>query len=56
MTKLKANEDDKFSVAKHIISVYVMIENIVKKVENSGYQQFSDHSGFFDPWANGPAV
>ena len=40
MTKLKALVDSKFIVAKMMISPFDMVENIVGKGENSGYQHF----------------
>ena len=40
LTKLKAFVDDKFSVAKVMISVFDRAKNIVGKVENAGYQHF----------------
>ena len=39
-TKLEAFVDDKLSVAKMIISLFGMVENIVGKGENAGYQHF----------------
>ena len=40
LTKLKAFADDKLIVAKRIISVFDMAENIVGKGENAGNQHF----------------
>ena len=40
LTKLKAFADDKFIVAKMMIPVFDMAENIVGKGENAGYQHF----------------
>ena len=39
-TKLKAFANEKFSVAKLLISLFDMVENIVGKRENAGYQHF----------------
>ena len=40
IAKLKAFADDKFDVAKMMISVFDREEKIVKKAENAGYQHF----------------
>ena len=40
LTKFKALEDDKFSVAKMMISLLDRVENTVRKGENAGYKQF----------------
>ena len=40
LTKLKALADDKFNVAKMIISVFDRMKNIMGKGENAGYQHF----------------
>ena len=40
LTKLKAFADDKFNVAKMVISLLDRVENIVGKGENAGYQHF----------------
>ena len=40
LSKLIAFADDKFSVAKMVISVFDMVENNVGKGENAGYQHF----------------
>ena len=40
VTRLKAFADDKFSVAKVMISLFDKIQNIVRKGENAGYQHF----------------
>ena len=40
LTKLKAFADNKFSVAKIMISLFDRVENIVEKGENAGYQHF----------------
>ena len=40
LTKLKAFAEDKFSVAKMMISVRDRVENTVRKGENAGYQHF----------------
>ena len=40
VTKLKAFADNKINVAQMLISVFDMIENIVGKGENTGYQHF----------------
>ena len=40
LTKFKAFTDDKYYVAKIIISVFDRVENIVRKGENAGYQHF----------------
>ena len=39
-TKLKAIADDKFNVAKVMISVCDRVENVVGKGENAGYKHF----------------
>ena len=39
-TKFKAFADDKLNVAKFMINVLDMVENIVGKGENAGYQHF----------------
>ena len=39
-SKFKAFADDKFDVAKMMISVLYRVENIVGKGENAGYQHF----------------
>ena len=38
LTKLKDLADDKFTVAKMLISLFDRVENIVRKEENAGYQ------------------
>ena len=40
LSELIAFADDKFSVAKMVISVFDMVENNVGKGENAGYQYF----------------
>ena len=40
VTKLKAFADEKFNVAKIIISLFDRVENTVGKGENGGCQQF----------------
>ena len=40
VTKLKACAEDKFNIAKVMISLFDRIENIVGKRENAGYQHF----------------
>ena len=39
-TKLKAFADNKFNIAKMLISLFDGVENIVRKGENAGYQHF----------------
>ena len=39
-TKLQAFADDKFNVAKLMISLFDRIENIAGKGENAGYKHF----------------
>ena len=39
-TKLKGFAEDKFTVARNLISLYDWVENIVGKGENAGYQHF----------------
>ena len=39
-SKLKTIADDKFVVAKMMILVFDLVENIVGKGENAGYQHF----------------
>ena len=40
LTKLKAFADDKFSKTIMVITAFDMVENIVGKGENAGYQHF----------------
>ena len=40
LTKLKAFADDNFIATEMMISVYDLVENIVEKGENAGYQHF----------------
>ena len=39
-TKLKAFADDKINIAQMMISIFDMLENILGKGENAGYQHF----------------
>ena len=47
LTKLKVFADDKFNVAKMMISLFDSLENIVGKGENAGYQHFSPFPTMF---------
>ena len=40
LTEMKAFADDKFSIAKMMVSVFGKVENTVRKGENAGYQHF----------------
>ena len=53
LTKLKAFADDKFSVAKTMISVFDGVENIAGKGGNAGYQHFLLFPQYFKSSASG---
>ena len=47
LTKVKALADDKCNIAKMVISVFDILENMVKKGENAGFQHFSPFPTMF---------
>ena len=52
-TKFKAVADDKFNVARIMISVFDQVENIVGKGENAEYQHFLLFQHFFPKASSG---